>query len=366
MLPVDASVWEEFLKESTGKDFKVLGVEPLERDKVYAGGFGDTIFITLEDKRLVAKVSKKGDFGRNYLEDRIRDSVWTFSKSTLPKQPKQVAIGSIKDGKLIPFNFHSEPFVVSEEAKGKSYHLFLSEALKRGNINEDDRKAALELSDYLVDIHQTKEPKSSLYKRHIIDVVGSPEGLMGVVTYLWNELTDKQIQETFGKSKNDLRKEVLQLKKKAIEYADSIEDRIQRSSQIHGDFHPFENIRFENYPEKYWILDRSRAEFGEPADDVVAMWMNYLNHALLDKGNYSGPFMELGNSFLDNYLRKTNDHEMLEIVQPFAVWRGLVISTPKWYPNTPTDVRKKIFNFMRNVSEVKEFDPKKVNAYLLD
>jgi hypothetical protein len=301
--------------------------------------------------------------GRDYPEDRARDALWTFRASTLPRQPKTIAVGSLKEGRLVPLSSDTEYFVVSEEAPGRSYHLFLSDALKRGNINEDDRKAALKLSDYLVDIHKTKG-SPSFYKRHLIDVVGSPEGILGVVTYLWNDLPDAQLERNLGKSKIEIRKEIVELKKKAIEHAHRIEKMSHRSSQMHGDFHPYENIRFEKYPDEYWILDRSRAEFGEPADDVTAMWINYLNHALLDKGSYIGKFKELGDSFLENYLGKTNDYEMLKTVQPFFIWRGLVISTPLWYPSTPVETRNKIFNFMKNVSETEEFNPKEVNSYL--
>jgi len=366
MLPGDPKIWENFLNSTTGQKVKVLGVEPIERDKVYAGGLGDTVFIILEgNKRLVAKVSKAGEMGRDYPEDRARDALWTYRTSALPRQPKTVSVGSLLNGKLLPLTFNTEYFVVLQEAPGRSYHLFLSDAMKRGSISQDDKKAALNLSDYLVDIHKVKEPKSSssLYKRHLIDVVGSAEGIKGVVTYLWNSLPEEQFKK-LGRSKVEVRKDVLELMKKALEHSDRIEDMTHRSSQIHGDYHPFENIRFEKYPDAYWVLDRSRAEFGEPADDVTAMWMNYFNHALLDKGNYSGKFRELGDSFLENYLKKTNDYEMLKTVQPFFIWRGLVISTPKWYPTTPVDTRNKIFNFMKNVSEVDEFNPKEVNSYL--
>lgn len=363
-LPADTEMWEKFLKENTGEDFKVLGVEPLEKDLTsYAGGLGEAVFIKLEDRRLVAKISKTGGMGRDYPEDRAKDALWTFRTSTLPRQPKTITVGSLKEGQLVPFCNNSEYFVVLQEALGRSYHLFLSDALKRGKITDDDRKAALNLSDYLVGIHKTKGPPS-LYKRHLIDVFGGPEGIAGVSTYLWNSLSDQVCIEKLGKSKTEIRKDILELKKKAVEHADRIEDLTHRSSQMHGDFHPFENVRYEKYPDEYWILDRSRAEYGEPADDVTSMWMNYLNHALLDKGSYSDKFGDIGKLFFNNYLQKTSDYEMLKTVQPFFIWRGLVISNPTWYPNTPIGTRNKIFNFMKNVSDVEEFDPKKVNSYL--
>lgn len=365
MLLQDKSLWENFLKNSTGEEVKVLSLEPISRDQVYAGGLGSTFFINLEgNKRLVAKISGKG-FARELPEDRARDALWTHRTSTLPRQPKAVAVGSLtNEGRIIPLSSDSEYIVVLEEAKGTSYHVYLQDILKRGKLTNDDRRAALNLSDYLVEVHEEKKNSPELYRRHLREVMGH-EGILGVVDNLWKELKEDDVKK-IGKSKSELRKEILRLETKSIEHVDRISDMTYRCSRMHGDFHPFENIRFENYPTDFSILDRSRAEFGEPADDVTAMWMNYFNHSLLDEGKYSGKFRELGDSFLQNYLKKTGDQEILRTVQPFFVWRGLVISTPIWYPNTPIDVRNKIFNFMKNVSEVEEFNSKAVNSYILD
>ena len=51
-----------------------------------------------------------------------------------------------------------------------------------------------------------------------------------------------------------------------------------RLSQVHGDFHPF-NIIFEE-EDKFWVLDRSRGEWGEPADDVSCLSINSNNSPL--------------------------------------------------------------------------------------
>jgi hypothetical protein len=374
MLPKDKLLWEKFLKESIGEQVRVLNIEPIKRDKSYTGGLGSTYFIELETedgkKKVVAKISGK-KFGRENPEDRAKDALWIHRTSTLPRQPKAIAVGSItKDGRIIPLRSDSEYVVVLEEAKGISYHIYLNNILKMSKnfnygLSEHDLKATLNLSNYLVEIHKRKS-FPELYKRHIGDIVGGPEGILGVDRLLWKVLDEKEVKEKLGKSKAELRKEIIELKKKAIEHADRIEDMTHRCSRIHGDFHPFENILFSDYPTDFWVLDRSRAEFGEPADDVTAMWINYLNYALLDEGSYRGKFKKLGDSFLENYLEKTNDYEMLKVVQPFFIWRGLVIATPVWYPETPVDVRNKIFNFMKNVSDVEEFNPKEVNSYLLD
>jgi hypothetical protein len=69
-------------------------------------------------------------------------------------------------------------------------------------------------------------------------------------------------------------------------------------------------------------------------------------------------------SFWDNYLSRTNDHEMLEVAAPFFAWRGLVVASPVWYPHLPVQVRRTIFNFIQNILAAERFDPGDANRYL--
>ena len=114
------------------------------------------------------------------------------------------------------------------------------------------------------------------------------------------------------------------------------------------------------------MLDRSRGEWGEAADDVSSMTINYLFFGLLktDGEELAEDFKGLFNLFFDVYLKKTDDHELLEVIQPFYAFRGLVVASPIWCPNISLDTRKKLFNFIRNVLDAEEFDYKGVSKYL--
>ena len=59
-----------------------------------------------------------------------------------------------------------------------------------------------------------------------------------------------------------------------------------------------------------------------------------------------------------------NFNELLEVIQPFYAFRGLVVASPVWYPNISMATRRKLFNFIKNVLEADEFDYKKVDRYL--
>ena len=92
--------------------------------------------------------------------------------------------------------------------------------------------------------------------------------------------------------------------------------------------------------------------------------MSVHGYSLQKYGELAGVFERLFRLFWENYLRKTGDREILEVVQPFYAWRGLVVASPIWYPNLNRDVRVKLFNFMRNVLQCKKFDLERVNSYI--
>jgi hypothetical protein len=114
----------------------------------------------------------------------------------------------------------------------------------------------------------------------------------------------------------------------------------------------------------FTVLDRSRGEWGEAADDVAAMTINYVFYSLRKYGELAGIFERLFKMFWENYLRKTGDKGILEVVQPFYAWRGLVVASPIWYPHLRRGVRVKLLNFVRNVLQFDRFDLEAVNSYI--
>jgi thiamine kinase-like enzyme len=135
-----------------------------------------------------------------------------------------------------------------------------------------------------------------------------------------------------------------------------------RLSQVHGDFHPW-NMLFRKDVD-FTVLDRSRGEWGEPADDVACMTVNYLFYSLQAFGDAEGPFGRLFVLFWKNYLDSTGDDEILKMVQPFYTWRSLVLASPLWYPSLSMNVRKKILRFAEKVLDSKEFRFESVESYL--
>jgi len=112
------------------------------------------------------------------------------------------------------------------------------------------------------------------------------------------------------------------------------------------------------------LLDRSRGEWGEAADDLSSMSINYIFFSLMAHGRLEGGFKSLFDLFFRNYLRHSGDDSILEVIPPFYAFRGLVIASPIWYPHLELEVRTKLFKFIKNVLELERFDPTRVNEYL--
>jgi len=158
------------------------------------------------------------------------------------------------------------------------------------------------------------------------------------------------------------KEDLCEVEKLCVEWRWKLKRKTHRLAQVHGDYHPW-NVLFRKGVD-FTVLDRSRGEWGEPADDMTAMTINYLFYSLQAYGRLAGPFETLFNRFWRNYLDKTGDEKMLEVVQPFYAWRGLVIASPVWYPNLSLEVRTKLFNFIKNALKTERFALGDVNSYI--
>ena len=137
--------------------------------------------------------------------------------------------------------------------------------------------------------------------------------------------------------------------------------RSHRLKLVHGDFHPW-NILFRE-GDDFSVLDRSRGEWGEPADDVCCITLNYLFFSLQRSGRLEGDFERLFLGFWERYLERSGDAEILEVAAPFFAFRGLVMANPVWYPSLDERVRRKLLHFMDAVLETGRFEPARANHY---
>jgi hypothetical protein len=130
--------------------------------------------------------------------------------------------------------------------------------------------------------------------------------------------------------------------------------------RTHGDFHPF-NVLFDAAGDLV-LLDTSRGSAGEAADDVTCMALNYPFFALEGASGWKEAFSVLWYRFWDRYLALSADPAVLEVAAPFLAWRGLVLSSPCWYPNLPPQSRSRLLDFVEAALSAERFSPDLVES----
>lgn len=354
---------EKYFREIYGPEAEVLRVLELTSGREKRGeelkgfGYGVPYLIELsvkgEIRRVVLETIRPGGFGHEHFSDRAQILLWQHSAfNKLPKHVRSVDVGAFTSGgSLKSLGDCREFFILTEFVEGKPYYLDLEAMKARREASDLDVKRCLALSDYLVEVHSVKDAGlKSLYIRRVRDLVGHGECIMGLID-----------SYPSGLSYAD-EKTLMDIERRCVEWRWKLKKKSYRCSRVHGDFHPW-NILFHGNLD-FTVLDRSRGEWGEPADDLAAMTINYIFYSLQTYGEMRDPFKMLFESFWENYLNKTGDEEVLAVVQPFYAWRGLVIASPVWYPRLPAETRRKIFNFIKNVLEEEILNLKMVNSYL--
>ena len=305
-----------------------------------------------ELKSVILETMRPGGFGHEHFSDRAGILLWQHAVfNRLPRHVKAVDVGAFtEDGGLKSLGDCEEFFIVTQRVRGRPYFQDLDAIRERRRLTSLDSRRCLALSDYLVEIHSVKSDEAGLYVRRVRDLVGHGECIMGLCDSYPLGL------EYIGE------KDLCEIERKCVDWRWKLKRKMHRLAQVHGDYHPW-NVLFREDTD-FSVLDRSRGEWGEAADDVSAMTINYLFYSLRTYGELMGPFEEMFNMFWKNYLDKTGDQEILEVVQPFYAWRGLVIASPIWYPYLPLDVRVKLLNFVKTALDTERFGFGEVNSYI--
>lgn len=331
--------------------------EPVSDSDILKGfGYGSPVFLEYEvagkRQKAVLETMAPSSFGHDHFSDRAQTILWEHAAfNALPRHCRSVDSGAFLDsGDLLSTGKTREFFLLTEFVQGDGYYKDLERIKESGVLQEQDIARVLALSDYLADIHQAKKASTELYVRRIRDLLGHGECIMGVI-------------DNYPEKFDFIDQQLLQsIETKCLAWRWKLKKRTQRLCQVHGDFHPW-NILFRDATD-FTVLDRSRGEWGEAADDIACMTVNYLFISIVKTGKLEGAFEKMFHAFWDNYLTKTNDHEMLEVIAPFYAWRGLVIASPIWYPKLENEVREKIFRFILNVLDAERFEPSAIQRYL--
>ncbi|OGA19607.1 MAG: hypothetical protein A3I63_06240 [Betaproteobacteria bacterium RIFCSPLOWO2_02_FULL_66_14] len=314
---------------------------PLRVDYVVAG----------EARSAVLETVRSGPFGHEHMSDRAQALLWAHQAfARLPRHVPSIGVGAVRaDGALQSLAEAEEFFIVTRFVAGREYAGDLQRLREGAALAPLDQARADALCDYLVEIHAVRGPDPGLYVRRIRELIGHGECIFG-------------ISDSYPLPTGFITAELLRsVERQCVDWRWRLRGRGHRLRQVHGDFHPW-NLLFRERTD-FTVLDRSRGEWGEPADDVACLTLNYLFFSLRRHGRLEGGFETLFRGFWDRYLEHSADHEMLEVVAPFYAFRALVIASPLWYPSLDETLRRRIFDFLQAVLGETRFDPARVNDY---
>jgi Ser/Thr protein kinase RdoA (MazF antagonist) len=292
---------------------------------------------------VLAQVRPEAGFGHEYPADRAWAALWGHrAYNRLPRHVRSVDVGfSRASGELVPAGDAEEFFQLVEKAEGTSYWMDLDRLLTE-EVRPLDLERAEALAGYLAEVHAEKKQAPSLYQRRIRELVGHGECLMGIL-------------DSYPHPYPLLPPEACAaLEHAAVEWRWRLRGFAHRLARVHGDFHPW-NLLFREGTD-FSVLDRSRGEWGEPADDIAALSVNYLLFGLLKGPGLAEPFRRLFLRFLEAYRERSQDRTLLDVLPPFYLFRAVVLAHPRWYPRLPERVRIALLNFACSMGDPAPFD----------
>jgi len=359
MVPLDTEAVRNYLQARLGGDVRVCRLSMLGQAEgagdVKGYGYGVPVKIDYEasgDRRSAGlETVTPGRFGHEHMADRAQILLWSHRAfNRLPRHVRSLDVGGFaRDGTLRSVGDLDEFFILDEYADGEGYNHDLERLRDDGTLRDGDLARADALCDYLVSIHRVRGPDPELYLRRLRELVGHHECIMGIL--------DAYPKTLDGATADALRA----IEHACVDWRWRLKDYTHRLRQVHGDFHPW-NILFQR-DAAFIVLDRSRGEWGDPADDVSALTINYMFFSLQRSGRLEGAFEQLFSGFWRRYAEASGDEELHAVIGPFFAFRGLVVANPLWYPKLSPTVRGKLLNFVRGVLDTPQFDPARVNDY---
>jgi hypothetical protein len=342
---------QRYMVERFGPNTVVLSIDRLGKG-VHGIAFRIRAGTAQGERSLIMKTLFPSGFGHDHFSDRAQ--VLLLANAAYNGFPNHVqsldVVGETRD-RFLSLGGAGEFYLFMEEARGESYFQDLNTILKRGYLTDLDKERAAGLGSFIAEVHALKysgDHAGTLYRRRIRDLIGHGECIMGII--------DAYEKVAFADDS-----ELVDFASKCLPWWGKIRDRWRRLARVHGDYHPG-NIRFD--AEGFTLLDRSRGEWGEPADDFSCLGLNYIHYALKDRGAFEGPFADLFRCFSDAYLQVAGDGELFEVVQPFFAFRILVVANPVFYPDDTMETKRRLFELGKRILSTERFDVDRIADYV--
>jgi hypothetical protein len=331
---------------------RIVAIEPLAPDSATststkkAAGYGVPVRVTLierggERRELVWRTASANEFGHDRRSDRVAGIVQCYEDfAATPEHITAVDLGFIAgDGTLRSVRDTGEPYLITSFAPGSIYASDLRRIAANRAVTDLDLARVEALARYLAELHVPIPDGAVRYRRAIRDLVGSGEGIYGIVDGYPEDLAGDRLRA---------------IEDQCMTWRWRLRGRHRRLTRTHGDFHPF-NIVFDDA--RPTMLDASRGGCGDPADDLTAMAVNFLLFAIDDPAAWPHGLGVLWRRWWADYLSLRDDPELLGVAPPVLAWRTLVVCNPRFYPNLSPAGRDKLLGFAEDVLAVHALDP---------
>jgi hypothetical protein len=367
-VPIDVSPARltEYLERVLGGRVELLALRPLgggaAADDPKRMGYGAPFEIEClvggaRRSYVVSRTRPVHGYGHDYPADRAWQALAGHAAyNTFPRHVRSLDVGFVRaSGDLTSAGDAMQFFQLVEKAEGRLYWLDLERLRYPGaRLADLDLARAEALGRFLAHAHADKRHDPALYERRIRELVGHGECVMGIL-------------DAYPHPFPPLPPDVCEsLEHDFVSWRWRLRGRVHRLARVHGDFHPW-NVLFRQNTD-FRLLDRSRGEWGEPADDVAAMAVNYLFFGMrredeLGDVGVADPFRQLFQRFLITYVSESGDYELFETLPPFFAFRALVLAHPHWYPELSDGVRGQLLHFARCMAVASRFDPVDVSWF---
>jgi hypothetical protein len=364
--PVDVShdKLTDYLQTVLGSGVEILGLRRLGSDEEAADpkalGYGapfeiECVVDGVRRSYVVSRTRPASGYGHDYPADRAWQALYGHTAyNSFPRHVRSLDVGFVRaSGEIVRAGDATQFFQLVEKAEGDLYWLDLERLRRAGSRLRDlDVQRAEVLARFLAEAHAEKRDDPSLYERRLRELVGHGECVMGILDSYPHPYPPLPVDSCEA------------LEHDFVSWRWRLRNRTYRLARVHGDFHPW-NLLFRRGTD-FSVLDRSRGEWGEPADDVAALAVNYLFFGMRreDEMGVLGvaqPFRVLFGRFMQAYVMASGDYEIFETLPPFLAFRALVLAHPYWYPALSEGVRGQLLHFARSMAVSSRFDPTDVS-----
>jgi hypothetical protein len=332
---------------------RVVECEPLDGVGASAvarkeGGYSRAWRVRAEDgagrvQDFVFRTSGCDEFGHDRRADRASNLVLAYDTfAAMPDHVRALDVGFELGEGLSSLRDAGEPYLVTSYAEGRLYAEDLRRVARDRAATREDLARCDALAGWLARLHAERIEDPVAWRRAVRDLLGHGEGIFGIVDAYGTDVPAAPPSRLAA------------IERRCLEWRWRLRGQSDRLRRTHGDFHPF-NLLFAEGT-RFTALDASRGCKGDPADDVVALSLNYPFFALQAAEAWDRGLGPLWRRFWERYLEAAGGG-VLESAAPFLAWRALVLGCPRFYPALPAAARDALLTLAERALAAPALDP---------